>query len=576
MPDAGDNCKSAEEGSACYKSVAWLRQEGFSNHPEWYQGYSSESTFEEVQDMLYGLGKANCPKPCLGPSPVALFKNEPKVNCRDTIKGDACYTSVTFLREVGLELHPDWFPDLRADSSTSTIQAELHRRGKADCPLPCALTDEDKRSALHEMKEAAGMAEEQKDCQDAEPGTKCYNDVTYGMAEGIKNYPWMYEGLTESSTFKQVQEQMYLHRRSFCGRPCPEKQVDLDLLAKHPEELIEKKRVQDMSMKELNDYFNGDWDGYVARDFHAQDYQVVEYKKSRYGASTTIKPEEAMALPIVDNITEIEAVANASDVDSEMANASTQDSELNFTEDVAPPQVDSDPVSEPASNVTEETAPAAAENSTEAAEANSMEATEANSTEAAAEEEASVPKEEAIQETYQVLTVRNCLKKLYQVTPENFGDLRRECEDVMEEAYDGGEEHEALSKEAMSYFVWAQRRVEQIKDERRANETQAAESTHEADVVDEPTPSIESPEAHAAESAQQADIVDEPTPSIDSEGQQEETHEEMEQRIRKELLDEMQQTTTVAVQKETEEEMRQRIKAELMRELMIKEMRQKM
>jgi len=288
MPVAGDDCKQAEEGTDCYKSVTWLRQEGLSDHPEWYQGYSSESTFGEVQDMLYGLGKANCPKPCLGPGPIALFKSGPKFDCRDAIKGDACYASVSFLKEVGLELHPDWFPELRADSSTSSIQAELHRRGKADCPLPCSLTDEDKAYALREMK---GTQRDNEFCNDAQPGTQCYNDVTYGMAEGIKNYPFMYEGLTEASTFRQVQEHMYLHRRSFCGKPCPENPLDLELVAKHPEEFREKKRVQDMSMKELNDYFNGDWDG----------VQVSLYKKSQHGASTTITPEEALAPMVGDD-----------------------------------------------------------------------------------------------------------------------------------------------------------------------------------------------------------------------------------------------------------------------------------
>lgn len=550
MPDANSDCKGAEEGTACYKSVTWLRQEGFSKNPDWYQGYSSESTFEEVQDMLYGLGKANCPKPCLGPSPLALFKNQPKFDCRDTIKGDVCYASVTFLKEVGLELHPDWFPELHADSSMSTIQAELHRMGKADCPLPCALTDEDKRNALWDMKHADEL--KQAGCNDALPGTQCYNDVTYGMSEGIKNYPWMYEGLTEASTFHTVQEHLYLNNRSFCDRPCPEKLLDLDLLAKHPEQFREKKRVQDMSIKELNDYFNGDWDGYVAREFRAQDYQAGEYQKAKYSTSTTIRPEEAMSLPmVVEESTETashapEEVANATGVDAEMADAatqqsasaSTQGSELNLTEATAPPQVDSDPVYEPALNVSEE--PAEAEPALNVTEE---------------EEEASLPKEETIPETYQVLLVRTCLKKLYEVTPENFDELRRECEVVMEEAYDGGEAHEALSKEAMSYFVWAQRRVEQIRDERKAKEAQAAESAQQmVDVVDEPMPSVEP----AGEEHVMKTIAVETQPHV-------ETPEEMEQRIRRELLDEMRQARTPPTRRETEDEMRQRLRAELMR-----------
>merc|ERR1719291_1218895 len=46
-----------------------------------------------------------------------------------------------------------------------------------------------------------------------------------------------------------------------------------------------------MSMKELNDYFNGDWDG----------VQVSLYKKSQHGASSTINFEEALAPMVGDD-----------------------------------------------------------------------------------------------------------------------------------------------------------------------------------------------------------------------------------------------------------------------------------
>merc|ERR1719394_1267584 len=63
-PTVETDCQVAKEGSLCYTSIGWLLSAGFKENPKWYPGYSSESSFEEVQDMLYGLEKASCPKPC--------------------------------------------------------------------------------------------------------------------------------------------------------------------------------------------------------------------------------------------------------------------------------------------------------------------------------------------------------------------------------------------------------------------------------------------------------------------------------------------------------------------------------
>ncbi|CAK0880007.1 unnamed protein product, partial [Prorocentrum cordatum] len=91
------------------------------------------------------------------------------------------------------------------------------------------------------------------------------------MAEGIRKHPQFYEGVHEASTFKQVQEYLYLNNRSFCERPCPAPKMSLDVIANHYQEFREKKRVEDMSQDELARYLNGDWDGYVAKMFRSPD-----------------------------------------------------------------------------------------------------------------------------------------------------------------------------------------------------------------------------------------------------------------------------------------------------------------
>ncbi|CAK0892814.1 unnamed protein product, partial [Prorocentrum cordatum] len=136
--DDAKECEEVEPESACRDAVDWLRQFGFSRHPEWYPGYGTESTFEEVQGMLHGLGKAGCPKPCLGAA-----RAKKALACQDVVEG-ACHDAVTWLTNSGLERHPDWYPGLRVDSSASEIQAELFRLGKANCPAPCDLVKKER------------------------------------------------------------------------------------------------------------------------------------------------------------------------------------------------------------------------------------------------------------------------------------------------------------------------------------------------------------------------------------------------------------------------------------------------
>ncbi|CAK0817808.1 unnamed protein product [Prorocentrum cordatum] len=62
--DDSSICAAPVNGSKCFNSVTWLKREGFRLHPEWYPAYSSQSTFQEVQAMLFSLGKSECPKPC--------------------------------------------------------------------------------------------------------------------------------------------------------------------------------------------------------------------------------------------------------------------------------------------------------------------------------------------------------------------------------------------------------------------------------------------------------------------------------------------------------------------------------
>mmetsp|Transcript_55139 Transcript_55139/g.147151 ORF Transcript_55139/g.147151 Transcript_55139/m.147151 type:complete len:634 (+) Transcript_55139:77-1978(+) len=558
-PAAEVDCQEAQAGSECYLAVQYLRLQGFESHPTWYPGYSSRSSFGEVQDMLYGLMKSNCPKPCfVKASPQTEQAAEAKFNCKDTAEGDLCYASIAWLKEVGFGLHPEWYPGLGKDSSIASIQAELHRNGKSDCSQPCAPTDaaqEKAKAHMQMMTQAKEQETQGDDCMDAVVGTQCYTDVAYGMAEGIRKHPQFYEGVHEASTFKQVQEYLYLNNRSFCERPCPAPKMSLDVIANHYQEFREKKRVEDMSQDELARYLNGDWDGYVAKMFRSPDDHTT-FEKRKYDPTTTpaaeAREEEAPA----------DAVGEAS----------------------APPQGAPPPQEEIVHTKTD--AELAAEAELQAAAQRKAEAErlakEAAEAVADAVEQPFPELTASILSTDAARNLRACLMKLRDVTSETLSDIKGECEEQFPLE---GADRDELVKESMRYFLWAQRHVQFLKasekataeepqaeepkaEEPKAEEPKAEEAiAKDQDIVDEPLPEIAighaEKEATPAEQATAAAAVD-PQPAA---SERAETPEEMEQRLRKQLVDELKVQTTAAPHKETEEEMRERIKAEVVREL---------
>mmetsp|Transcript_82414 Transcript_82414/g.191430 ORF Transcript_82414/g.191430 Transcript_82414/m.191430 type:complete len:332 (+) Transcript_82414:174-1169(+) len=57
-------CHTAVKGEKCHDHVLWVLKEGLRVHPDWYQGLSSSSRFEEVQARLHEDNNSNCHKPC--------------------------------------------------------------------------------------------------------------------------------------------------------------------------------------------------------------------------------------------------------------------------------------------------------------------------------------------------------------------------------------------------------------------------------------------------------------------------------------------------------------------------------
>jgi len=63
---ASTPCQSAVPGTQCFQDVIWAMSHGIQQHPEWYPGLSSSTSFDEFQAFLHTSKDANrtCPAPC--------------------------------------------------------------------------------------------------------------------------------------------------------------------------------------------------------------------------------------------------------------------------------------------------------------------------------------------------------------------------------------------------------------------------------------------------------------------------------------------------------------------------------
>jgi hypothetical protein len=118
-------CETSHSGE-CYDSVVYGATEGIKKHPEWYGGLTSDSSFEDFQLHIYTGPKPKCTKP---PCP-----------CQNSVKGDECYSSIEWVKTVGVEKHPKDFEGLTALSSDLDVQRFLHDERMEPCPRPCVAT----------------------------------------------------------------------------------------------------------------------------------------------------------------------------------------------------------------------------------------------------------------------------------------------------------------------------------------------------------------------------------------------------------------------------------------------------
>jgi len=180
-------CGALVEDSKCKKDVDWAMEHGIHLFPKWYPGLSIASSTNEFQEFLFRRGNEECSRPC--------------EDCRTAVEGEECYAAVTSLLGVWETVDKYWRSKLLLSEVRETVfkQLQEHLRlanSSAKCPKPCAL------------------------CHTALEGEQCHEAVLWVMQNGIKRAFDLYPGLTESSSFEDVQTALHHADIARCSMPC--------------------------------------------------------------------------------------------------------------------------------------------------------------------------------------------------------------------------------------------------------------------------------------------------------------------------------------------------------------------
>lgn len=119
------DCRNAEQGTECFNHVLYAMRHGIYQHPKWYPGLASTSSFGDFQALLHLLPRNECPRPCT------------EDGCLRLSVQFACQLRVEWLRQVEFIQHSLWYPELTATSSSEAVAMALWQRGDPACSRPC-------------------------------------------------------------------------------------------------------------------------------------------------------------------------------------------------------------------------------------------------------------------------------------------------------------------------------------------------------------------------------------------------------------------------------------------------------
>uniref|UniRef100_A0A7S2J4F0 Uncharacterized protein n=1 Tax=Zooxanthella nutricula TaxID=1333877 RepID=A0A7S2J4F0_9DINO len=224
-PPQDHPCHIARRGERCYDAVIDAMTSGFASSEN---GLTTESTFEDFQAVLHSADASSiCPRPC---------------SCHTAKTGEACYQHVMWAKITGIGGHPEWYRGLSQESTIEEVQAYLHKDAKGSCELPCnpmgdisvrappphakpAVEEAARETDSGAIDAAPGAqhfdAEHESHCSTAVKGQTCYDDVMFGVKQGITEHPEWYPGLSASSSFEDFQGVLHRNPELQCPKPCP-------------------------------------------------------------------------------------------------------------------------------------------------------------------------------------------------------------------------------------------------------------------------------------------------------------------------------------------------------------------
>jgi len=146
-------CHDAVAGEECYRAIDWAMKQGISQHPSWYPGLTSSSSFHDFQVHLHEHGHSHCEMPCpvtaaptqmptpspptVSPTPSPTVSPTVEPECHTAVKGEKCYQDVQWAMQYGINEHPSWYPGLSRNSRFEEFQQHFHEKGLGDCQKPC-------------------------------------------------------------------------------------------------------------------------------------------------------------------------------------------------------------------------------------------------------------------------------------------------------------------------------------------------------------------------------------------------------------------------------------------------------
>lgn len=182
-------------GVECDKAVRFAMTEGTSQHPDWYPGLNTSSSYVDIQQLMFQQNK--CPPPC----PKTEGVSEASVTipfkvCKDAASNDPCGLAIHEAMTVGIQRDPAKYTGLTSKSTFRDFQKYFHSNSEAGCQAPCD------------------------DCTDVSQDSVCAQNVWQQMTHMLQPLTAPFSGASMWTSFPELQSILKRYNKGNCPQPC--------------------------------------------------------------------------------------------------------------------------------------------------------------------------------------------------------------------------------------------------------------------------------------------------------------------------------------------------------------------